>query len=198
MRNIITTIVLALSMICTTQAQENIKSGSDWWYAHQENLWDWTSGLAWTNGNVISGESGPKRPQLIVTKANDKGVVSFRLSRTAGFTNDDSFLTVSWMFDSNKSTLVKGSGITSGEADDTIFVYRTDKSTAFEDASYRKNLLHKMTTSKTVHVKIEGPNGYLVIKFDLDGSSKAISHVINSKPLDPFASTKGDDDPFKG
>lgn len=201
MRTIITTIVLALTMLYTgqTQAQDNIKSDS-WYIVSQANLWSWTSGVIFTNGDVVKGKKGEKSPQLVVTKNGKDGTYGIKLSRLNNIASENDYFDVNIIFDGDKSTLMNLKGLTTGEESISTGVYfYKDSQTGYDDDSRYFNtvVLNKFKSKQIVYVQLKLANETLVYKFKLSGAAKAVNALRLSNGLkNPFDSINDDEDPF--
>ena len=110
--------------------------------------------------------------------------------------NDFNSVTISFIFDNNKSSLMTYTGDVRG-------VDNEYKSRVYVDPSQKKSMwpiIEAMRKANFVHIKIKGGTGDgYVFKFDLNGftagSKKLFSKTLSSNP---FSNNTNSDNPFKG
>ena len=193
MRTIITTIVLAITMLYTGQAQQESvwKSHGDWIGEETLGAAETTS-YANTVGTLISG-SGTSKPSLSVrnyyTDNDDNIKIKFTLG-DSGFAYDSTpekrnYLTVFVISDSDRSTKFELKGVVINE-EGSVDLYG-DNLLKLHDA---------LKTSKVVHIKAKSQ----VYKFSAVGYSAVKTMIYNAlknhNVTNPF--NEKDDNPFKG
>ena len=196
MRNIITTIVFALGMLYTAQAQ--------FYMAVDNDPNDQYQSRTYAKGTHVKGLSG----DMQLNVSHQSGDLEVYFNHATINVADDQHIRLSFIFDGDKSTLIKEVGATTNKGGGASFLwnsYEFSRKDMFD-------VIEGLKSSNIAHVRFElwqdhnedtDKDAYVirnlgVVKFNLNNSNRFITKVVDEfkKADDPFADNEEDDDPF--
>ena len=189
MRTIITTIVLAITMLYTGQAQNNNEINGEWVSGDTGR-----NSYAYTDGKTIEGGSFDVDLTLI-TEFEGEGLIYFRIDGESTYShdtseNDRNFVNVNIIVDNGSKKEYHGWITDDG--------YVTIK--RLEEGPNLFDLIDEMEKGNTVYIQTKGSGAAKVFKFDLNGFTKSVKRAFDlyyaQKSDNPFE--KSNDNPFKG
>ena len=206
MRTIITTIVLAITMLYTGQAQTTTYTEYGNWSVTDQTITDENLVWAGADGTIISGnqrtkDGRKKSPLLVYMQKLSTDGTQFIARYAIGYTNygydstgNKNFVEVDLIFDGNKNSMITYEG----EVYNQNGFVRLSKE---ENGDETNKIYTGLRSAKTVHVRIRvGDRTDFVYKFNINGFTQVDTHgekVLKSTSVsNPFADAG--DDPFRG
>ena len=150
-------------------------TAQSWTFSKGGNAFD---GTYKTSSIVGKGTEFPyKTPSLVINKFDNDEQINFYLNG-AGYHQDDTGLSIKWVFDNEPQTIYSSYSWSLSEDGKIIFFNRfnnpKEKSTKLEDI----DIIEKLTKANKVSIRVSDDYGSNDLVFSLSGSTKAISFVL--------------------